>query len=270
MRSIIFASVLSILLASCFEPREACLDIAATNFDASADKDCCCIYPKITLTVNQVYDNLLYKSDSLYLTDQGQIFRLKNVAFYLSDVELTQLGTSFTVSDTLTLVTREGVDTSAQLFTNDFLLVRRSPVTYTVGTFRQDGNFETVKFRLGLSDAAQKVIPAKTPSNHPLGLQTDGLWQGYDEGYVWLQAVVVRNNMDTTPADTLRFTKADLGQVELSFNGNYVHPTGYDFPLILTVDYKKLFDGVNWSQGDISSWKSQIVSNIGASFSVSQ
>lgn len=270
MRPAVLLFFFSSLLTSCFDPKEGCLDIAATNFDAAADADCCCEYPKLVFTVDQVYDTLLFKSDSLYPNDQGHLFRLKSVVFYLSAFELAQNGTAFEIADTLTLNTLEGVDTSTQLFINDFLLIRRSPVVYTVGTFRQDGDFERVKLQLGLSDAAQKVIPSKAPSNHPLSTQTDGLWQGNAAGYVFLQAVVVKDSMSATPTDTLRFTKADIGQLALDFTGNFSHQTGYDFPLKLTVDYKKLFDGVNWSQGDILSWKSQIVANLSSSFTVSQ
>jgi hypothetical protein len=270
MRLAIFLLFTALSLSSCFEPKEGCLDIAATNFDAAADKDCCCEYPKLVLTVNQVYDTLLFRNDSLYQDAQGRLFRIKSVAFYLSEFELMQNGNPFQMSDTLTLITREGVDTSSQLFINDFLLVRRTPLSFTVGTFRQDGLFESVKFRLGLSDAAQKVIPAKAPTAHPLALQPDSLWQGYTAGFVGLQAVVVRDSMMSTTPDTLRFTRADLGNFFLESSGSFVHPTGFDFPLILTVDYKKLFDGVNWSGHDISSWKSQIISNLSASFTVSQ
>jgi hypothetical protein len=270
MRLAILLLCTAFSLSSCFEPKEGCLDIAATNFDAAADKDCCCEYPKLVLTVNQVYDTLLFRNDSLYPDAQGRLFRIKSVAFYLSEFELKQNGSPFNVSDTLTLATLEGVDTSSRLFINDFLLVRRTPLSFTVGTFRQDGFFELVKFRLGLSDAAQTVIPSKAPAAHPLATQPDGLWQGSSTGFIGLQAVVVRDSMSSTPPDTLRFTRADLGDFFLETSGSFVHPTGFDFPLILTVDYRQLFDGVNWSSHDISSWKSQIVSNLSASFTVSQ
>lgn len=263
-----FALLLS--LASCFDPKEGCLDIAATNFDAAADEDCCCVYPQLVLTVNQVYDTLAFKNDSLYLAENGQWFRLRSVAFYLSDFQLFQNGELFRVSDTLTLNTFAGSDTSAQLFTNDFQLVRRSPLVYPVGTFRQDGIFEEVNFRFGLSDDAQKVVPTKAPAGHPLSAQTDSLWRGQANGFVFLQVVVVRDSLSATPNDTLRFLQTDLGQPRIGAVGQFLHPTGYDFPLLLTADYKKMFEGVNWSVHDISAWKTRIVANLPDVFSVSQ
>lgn len=261
--------LLTASLAGCFEPKEGCLDIAATNFDVAADKDCCCAYPQLVLTVNQVYDTLPFRSDSLYAGAQGNLFQIKSVAFYLSDFQLFQNGNRFQISDTLTLNTLIGADTSAQVFIQDFELVRRTPVVYPVGTFRQDGVFERITFRVGLADSAQQIIPFKAPTGHPLAPQSDRLWAGNAQGFVFLQAVVSRDST-TAPPDTLRFTQADLGQFIHEANGAFLHPTGYDFPILLEMDYKKLFDGVIWSQNDISAWKSQIVLNLPNALRVTQ
>ncbi len=269
--SIFFGLLLfAVCFAACFEPREACLDIAATNFDAGADKDCCCLYPKLVLTVNQVYDTLLFRNDSLYPDAGGHLFRIKSVAFYLSDFQLFQNGEAFGVSDTMGFKTLSGVDTINQIFTNDFQLARRTPLDYTVGTFRQDGNFEEVNFLLGLSAEAQKILPSKVASTHPLSTQADSLWQGNTAGFVFLQAVVVRDSMNTSLPDTLRFLQADLGQARIGATGVFVHPTGYNFHLVLDVDYKKMFEGVNWTVHDIQAWKNVIKANLPGTFNVSQ
>ncbi len=271
MRFIIYHSSFIILVcfSACFEPKEGCLDIAATNFDAGADKDCCCEYPKLVLRVDQVYDTLLFLNDSLYPDASGHKFRIKSVAFYLSDFQLFQNGESFRVSDTLTLNTFLGNDTTSQLFTNDFQLVRRSPIDYVIGAFRQDGNFDALSFRFGLSDEAQKIIPTKAPNGHPLSPQPDSLWRGQTAGFVFLEAVVVRDS-SATPPDTLRFLQSDLGQPLIGAMGLFVHPTGYNFPLVLKVDYNKMFEGVNWTVHDTSAWRAKIVLNLPNTFSVSQ
>ena len=261
---------ISIAFYSCFEPKEGCLDIAAVNYDATADNDCCCKYPKVVLTVNQVYDTLLFKNDELYPDQNGHLFRIKSVAFYLSDFQFVQNGTAYKVADTLTLYTFQGNDTLPQVFTNDFQLVRRATIDYTVGDFRPDGIFSDVAFRFGLSPAAQAVIPAKSPANHPLSVQADELWRGKTEGFAFLQAVVVRDSMADTKADTLRFLQSDLGQPVIGATGQFLHPTGYNFPLLLTVDYQKMFALVDWSVHDVAAWKAQIVANLPSTFSLGQ
>ena len=242
MKGFLILVFISVCLFSCFEPKEGCLDIEAVNYNAAADKDCCCEYPKVILTVNQSYDTLPFISDSLYPDLNGRFFRIKSVAFYLSDFQFIQNGQIYTVSDTATLFTFQGNDTVPKVFTNDFQLIRRTQIDYSVGSFRQDGVFEDVRFRLGLSPDAQTVIPAKSPANHPLSLQPDSLWRGKTQGFVFLQAVIVRDSMIATPADTLRFLQSDLGEPVLGATGQFLHPTGYNFPIRLAVDYKKMFD----------------------------
>lgn len=163
-----------------------------------------------------------------------------------------------------------GSDTSAALFTNDFLLVRRSPIDYLVGTFRPEGVFNELNFRFGLSPDAQQVLPNKAPAGHPLATQPDSLWLSPSEGFVFMQAVVVRDSMASTQPDTLRFLQTDLGQPIIGATGQFFHATGYDFPLMLRVDYKKMFESVNWSVHDISAWKTRIIANLPGTFSVSQ
>src|SRR5690349_2250009 len=88
---------------ACFEPKYGCLDIAATNFNPAADKDCCCRYPKLLLDVNQVYDTLVFRQDSLYPGTGGHLFRIRNVAFYLSDFQLIKDGVTFETEDVVDL-----------------------------------------------------------------------------------------------------------------------------------------------------------------------
>jgi hypothetical protein len=259
-------------LSACFEPQEGCLDIAATNFDASADKDCCCEYPQLVLSLDQRFGDEIFLNDSIYLGDGGHPFRIKSVAFYLSDFQAFQNGNTLAVSDTLTLQTfaENTNDTLPALFTDDFLLVRRTPIDYAAGTFRPDGAFERVRFRLGLGSTAQRVVPSLAPTSHPLYLQPDSLWASRGAGFVWLQAVVVRDTAAATLPDTLRLTRAEVGDFFVDASGNFQHATGYNFRLTLRADFQKLFAGLNWTTHDIPAWKAQMVANLPAVFSVSQ
>ncbi len=260
-------------LASCFEPQEGCLDVEATNFDAAADKDCCCEYPKLRIETVQRFDTLQYLPDNVYPGAGGKLFRIKGVVFYLSEFQLFQNGSIYSVSDSVQLQTYApvGTDTIKKTFTDDFLLVRRIPVDNPVGDFRPAGTFEKVRFRLGLSPDAGRIIPKLAPAGSPLRVQADSLWYGRDAGYVFLRAIIARDSMASTKPDTLAFTKADLDDFFVQNTVNLVHPSGgYDFTLKLTVDYKKMFEGLDWTTGDILTWKSQIVANLPNVFSVSQ
>jgi hypothetical protein len=260
-------------LSACYDPQEGCRDIAATNFDASADKDCdCCVYPKLQIGVVQHYDALTYLENGKYTASDGHRFILKNVSFYLSDFQFLQNGNPVFVSDTIGLYTLPltGNDTMRQVFTDDFVLVRRAPVINEAGTFRNDGDFEQIQFRIGLDDLAERVVPSRAPAGHPLRTQSDSLWHGRSEGYVFLQVIVVRDTMEGTKPDTISLKKADLPNAVFTANGTFRHETGYNFNIILDVDHKILLDGIDWTTGDISAWKSRIASNLPGALSVSQ
>lgn len=270
---ILLCCVLS--LSACFEPQEGCRDIAATNFDASADRDCeveCCTYPNLQIGVVQHYDTLTYVENQAYPDVNGRPFILRSVAFYLSDFQVFQQGNSYAVTDTVGLFTLPltGTDTLREIFTDDFVLVRRGPLVNPVGTFRNDGSFESIRFRLGLDDRAQRVVPSKSPTGHPLYTQPDSLWHGRTEGFVFMQIVVARDTAAGTPSDTISLKKADINNFIFDAPGPFLHETGYNFNILLDVDHKQLLNGIDWTTGDISTWKSQIVANLPATFSVSQ
>ncbi len=264
---LLLAVILS--LSACFQPREGCLDIAAVNFNAAADKDCCCRYPNLIVTTDQVYDTLLFRRDSLYLGAGGHLFRIKSMVFYLSEFEVSKAAEVFQIGDLIDLKTYgpSGIDTITKTFIDDFTLLRRSPLENTVGTFREDGYFDKIKFRLGLPLEAESVIPTLAPTSHPLRPQAENLAQN---GFVFLQAIVVRDSMAASTPDTLNFRRADLGDFFIEGNGNFRHQTGYNFPITLKADWAKLFQGVIWTTHDIPAWKSQIVVNLPSVFSVSQ
>lgn len=269
----VFFLLLSGIFTACYEPQEGCRDIAATNFDASADKDCdCCTYPDLQIGVSQHYDTQLYVENNVYTTSNGHPFILKNVSFYLSDFQLFQNGTGYVVSDTAGLYTfsQFGNDTLREIFTDDFILVRRIPLINVAGSFRNDGIFDKIQFRVGLDDNAERVIPSRAPAGHPLRTQADSLWHGRTEGFVFLQVVVARDTFAGTIPDTISLKKADLNNAVFSATGTFKHETGYDFNIILDVDHKKLLQGIDWTTGDISAWKSQIASNLQGALSVTQ
>ncbi len=265
--------LLILIQTACFEPKEGCLAVEATNFDASADKDCCCEYPKLVLDVVQRFDTLSFTENAAYPAPlDDHLFRLKSVTFYLSDFQLFQNGILHTVGDTVQLRAfgPTGLDTITETLTNDFLLVRRQSFSNNIGDFRTDGTFDNVSIRLGLTEPARRVIPRLAPVGHPLRTQADSLWHGPAVGYIFAQIVLTRDTFSTTLPDTISLSRADIGDFFIKTNNSVQHVTGYDFHLRLLADYKSLLEGVDLTTGDISAWKSQIVANLPNAFSVSQ
>lgn len=275
--SALLCLVLFATLQSCESPERGCLDVEATNFDVSADKPCeddCCKYPQLVLAVNQEFNGAIWKQDTAYRNDLGKWFRIKSISYYLSDIKLTQNGEAYTVSDSVQMRVfgANAGDTLTDYFTDDYLLVRRNQVDYTVGTFKTSGSFQQFSGRLGLSGSSNDIVPRYAPSGHPLAKQSDSLWLSRPESYVMMQIILTRDTNSTTTPDTLRFTEADLGSNAHTIlrTGNYEHETGFNFELILTADYYQLFKGVDFAISGISAWKTRIIANLSDTFDVSQ
>lgn len=271
-RLLIFIAGLLIALtaSSCYEPQQGCLDVRAVNYYAGADENCCCRFPKLILTSDQVYDTLLFRLDSLYPSDNGELFRIKNIVFYLSGVELEKAGEIVRTTDSLQfrLVNTAQNDTVIQWLRDDATLVRRSPLDNQVATFSDDGDFDKIRFRIGLSEDLNRVIPALAPLSHPLYTQKEGL--NNSNGFVFVRAVIVRNSDPAFTPDTLDLTASDIPDLFVESQGNFYHETGRDFRLVLHADWSRLFNGIDLSDYDIPRWKSVMATNLKEVFSVSQ
>ena len=273
--SVCSIALILLVQSACFEPTSGCLDVAATNFNASADKDCCCEYPQLVLDVLQYFgDEVSFKENGIYKSpaDTTHLFRLKSVTFYLSDVELSQSGNTYLIGDTVQLKAFGASlqDTVTKTFTDDFLLIRRLSLSNKIGDFRHDGTFDVARFRLGLSAEAETVIPRLAPTAHPLHTQADSLWHGPAVGYIFAQIVLMRDTFSATSPDTVSISRADLGDFFIQTNAPVVHKTGYDFHLRMVADYQKMMTGVDLTVHDISAWKTRIIANLPDVFSVSQ
>lgn len=267
---LVVLSVMAGYFTSCFDPKEGCLDPAAVNFLAGADKDCCCRYPQLVITTDQVFDTLDFQKDALYPDGQGHYFRILSIVFYLSEFQLYKNAQAFPLGDSTEFkIYNPGYsDTLEQTFTDDFVLIKRVPLDNPVASFRETGDFDGVQFRLGISDKASYIIPALTPANHPLRPQTEALYQNHD--YVFLQAVVAADTSSAALPDTLNFTRSDLGDYYVTDNGSFHHEPAFNFNLVLHADWARLFAGVNWTTRDIPAWKARMIANLPGTFTVTQ
>lgn len=262
--------IIALTTSSCYEPQQGCLDVRAVNYYAGADENCCCRYPKLMLTSDQVFDSLLFRLDSLYPADNGDLFRIKNIVFYISDVELGNAAETVRTSDSLQfrLFNTIQQDTVRQWLRDDATLIRRSPLDNQVATVIEDGYFDRIKFRIGLSEDLNKVIPALAPASHPLYTQRENLHTNNE--YVFLRAVIVRNNDPALTPDTLDLTASDIPELFVESQGSFFHEPGRDFRLVLHADWSRLFNGIDLSVYDIPQWKIKMASNLNDVFSVSQ
>ena len=253
-----------VVFTACYEPKKGCLDIEAVNFDATADENCCCNYPRLFVRLEHRYDTLTFREGDVYQQPSGHWFRLQKVIFYLSDFKVYRGTEVFGVTDSLKMYVfgAGAADTLQQYLTNDFVLARRTPLEYAAGAFPESGIFDRVQCRLGLPNAAQSVIPAKAPANHPLSEQTERLWLDRTRGFEAMRVIFNRDTLGATAPDTISLSRPDFDNFMLQGAGTFVHESGYDFYVLLVADYRELFSGIDLTQGSPSSWKAQFVANL--------
>jgi hypothetical protein len=271
--AVLLATAMIFCLWRCETPSRGCLDIEATNFAFSADKPCedgCCTYPNLVLIFNQEFDGEVWLQDKTYVNDLGQPFVIRSASFYFSGFELSQQGQQYNVSDTLSLKTWTGTDSVTVNFVDDFVLGRRIPLEYPVGTFRKSGFFDEFRCQLGLSPTANNIVSSKTPSGHPLNKQADSLWLNNTDKFVWMQIAYKKDTLAATPTDTLRFGASDFGgqPFVIARPGNFEHQTGTDFRISMTLDYGLLFKGINLANIGQSELKAKIISALNGTFEV--
>jgi hypothetical protein len=260
-------------LNACYEPKKACLDVEAENFDATADENCCCQYPKLIFKLQHRYTGLnsegIWVPDSVVTNNLGQAFKF-NVSYYLSESAITQNANERRpVGDiSLPVFFSPGGDTS-KTFANNIMLVRRSPTDYTLGEFPFSGAFQKVSLQLGLSAAVQEVNPNRITIVHPLRNQPERLWRTRNEGFVNM-LVTVGFPADVNTRDTLRFFRSDFERIPITKEGTFQGRRGFNTEFKITADYAELFKDIDLSKINAPEIKKRMTTNLKNVFSVTQ
>ncbi|MCB0612797.1 MAG: hypothetical protein KDC75_05810 [Phaeodactylibacter sp.] len=272
--------VLMACLPACYEPVEGCLDVEAVNFDLEADKNNSeeCVYPKVRMAIQHRYSkgDTIYRFglvDSVYFDAQGQPFRLNNVRFYISNFHLVYTnGQEKEVEETVEILIPQpdGSDVPRTIEDNFSLASPRVTQNYTIGTLKESGGLQEVRFAVGVEGLANVALPASFPETHPLFLQDSSLYFSQDSGYVFEYIELFR---DTTAADTipevLRIgTLPYLQEVRLPVPVNFRKSQGFHLLITLQVDYSQWFGEINARQDSPEQLIEKIVANLAQSFSV--
>jgi methanobactin biosynthesis MbnP-like protein len=263
-----FLLVFLLILVSCKERIEGCKDIEATNYNVSADDPCsdCCIYPKMLLEVYHKYDSLNFSFDSTYII-AGDTVRFKQVIFYLSDFRLVNSTDSIETVETIDL---DIIGGDIVTFKDDFTLVSRSisSFSYKVGEIKGTGEFNTLKFSVGLVGESEFANAEAVIDGHPLSLTSDTLWT-YPEGYVFNRVIVIPDTSNILEVRQIDI-KGEVNLVEVSLPFSIDLELGFDATIPLRIDYKKWFSDIDFKAGAIEDIRSKIVNQTPNVFSINE
>lgn len=276
--------VFPILWSSCFTPAEGCLDIDATNFNASADESCsdCCIYPQLNLNIAHNIqiegvlqaDTCINFTSSTFLTnDNVDFFQLDDVSFYLSDFELEKI--DGTISEVINvsrfyilddIVTQTYKDT---LVKNDFVLVKRTQFAYSIGEFRAPGTYAKLRFQVGILPRLNSIDPDTLATTHSLS-SSQGMYDTLDNSFLSQRFTI---EMDTSEAVEMieDFEIGGFSQpipIELDFPNTF--QPGFDVDISLKINYTKWLQGINFATDSEAEIKSKIVSNTAEAIEIAE
>ena len=271
-------------LPSCYEKKETCLDIRATNFDFDGDIACddCCEYPDLKMefqhrevrpddTLQIGFSGIHFDStvDSAYFDGNQQPFRIKSIKYFISNIRLVATdGAEEQINEEIEIQTASGL----QIFKDDFLRVNgSSSSTLNAGSFSVIKSYDKVKFWIGLDEAIDTANPATLPDGHVLSVSLDSSMYDFQNGHYLGANVEIYQ--DTIATDTVAIElpiflpNNEPIEVELSFPESVLLPEGFHFKIALLVNCPSWFDDAD-IKGSQSILIEKIVSKLPNSISL--
>lgn len=246
--------LLSMIVGGCYQAKDGCLDIYATNFDVTADNNCCCNYPVLQLEFTHKLGTRDYNSVDTITNDIGQSFKINAFSLYLSGIEFTGTsGNKFSTSDTIHLPGEKNTIVLAK----DIALVRANTSNVNLGSLIQREDYLKVVFNVGVPEEADGVSFSKIPSSSNLSIQPDSL---FDEslGYVSLKYVF----SDGVSLDSKERSIRVFEKIPLSFDFLLAQKSAFNTCMILEIDHERLFHDVDVKIDGDHTIKSKIVANL--------
>jgi hypothetical protein len=183
--------IIALSWSACLVPERGCLDIEATNYNVSADENCCCTYPSLVLNVSYLAGSVPFNPSIAYNDADGNAFFIRRLALYLSDFGLEKSGQVFKAKDTVLLYTGQDGALDSSLFIGNISLINRSAFSLKVGDFAEGGSFDKLHFLFGLPEEANNNLQNRYQRGHPLFIQIDSM-HTFDqkEGYLFFSMLV--------------------------------------------------------------------------------
>ncbi len=266
------------LSVGCYQPKEGCLDIRATNYDVSSDDPCadCCKYPQWSVaTLHQVV--LPTEPDTTYTLhydqpypspfDTTHYFSIERCRFFLSNFKLIgENGKTLGISDSLHIESPPGNPITVE---NNFAKLDRDIFAPNVlGKILGNGPFHQLRFTLGLPANLLKTDPKSVPAGHPLSTAADSINYEIETGYV---PVILSLSQDTLPGviPTL-FRYFETQEITLDLPASFELDRGFNLKLTLKVNYMDWFKDLDFQQDGYYLLREKIWANMAQSFALSE
>lgn len=259
MHRLWLAIVAVIVLNSCTTREQGCLDIYASNFDLSAEKDCddCCLYPALNVSLSQVWHDTSFNIQFPVLDMDGDSFRIIDLKYFLSAWRL--YGTN---------EERYSVDSALLgcipfvVYSPDVIVADARQFNYQLGIIREAPAIDSLCVTLGL-DTTYPCIEADTTNAFIKLTRRSPLWDPSSDALRSIRVVLQRDLM-SAKLDTIFIDfKA---REEIAFP--LIFARGATTSLRVSVNYEPWFRNVDAQ--DINSFAPSIIAGFPGSIFATQ
>ncbi len=262
----------SILLLSCYEPIEDCLELSASNYSLVADAPCddCCTYPNLNLQFIPRWENEALRTDTMYINDRGETFAVRQASFFVSNILLS--------NDSARLVTQDSIVLDCDVIYNSFANVslqsriasgRNIPITF---------GFDQVEFEIGVNDCLSQADPLQFEdddfssgssfldqkiADQQYRSASFQLIKDIDTMFIQLPDTLLIKTQDTLH---IGFSNSEFNE-SFALNGDFDISRGSNFILEVFVDYSDILSTVSFDDSE-ENIKSAINQNLSRAFSL--
>jgi hypothetical protein len=263
MKKILFFIPFLIFVWSCNEEIEGCLNPEASNFDPSADVSCCCEYPQFGVRFsydNYDVDTTVFSINTTYNDAIDSPYSVNDISIYLSDFELIKTNNSvIRTEDSIEIQLQNGTVGS---YIDDVIILKTNVFQYDIGTMQNSGNYQSLRFKVGLNNIFSQTNPDSVVTTSPLSVFND-LHNGTE--YIFSEIEMVKDTSNIFDVSTYQITQNAI-QIELNYN--YTITAGFDKTLKINADLKKIFETIDFNNETDEAIKLKIIDNLATIFTI--
>jgi hypothetical protein len=233
-----------LVLYSCSEPKDGCLDEQALNFEVTADRNCCCEYPGLMIDLDFRWDTLDFQLNQTFVIGADSV-RFTALEGFLSDFALqssTHQG-AYRVEELLV------IDSPSISIIDDVIRFMPGESATSTGTFIHPGiQFDSLSFSFGLPAHLESASPELFPVGHPVRsgvpVLLDTMSQSMADFAIHFTSI---EDPDLSREVLLRFSE----NVFLENGVTLLQVTGFDAEIHVLLDVFILLNGVDiWEDTD--------------------
>ncbi|MBK8501249.1 MAG: hypothetical protein IPL46_03050 [Saprospiraceae bacterium] len=258
----------TILLLSCYEKKEGCLDVLAANFNLEADVDCCqdpgtccCEYPKLSFSIKHQFGSENLSRGRLYTTDLGQPYYIDTIRFFISNVRLLD-GNEYAVSDTIIIKSSNGEEVARP---DDVAIVSSTSFSIELGDFVRPGIYSNLSFVVGITEPERTASYDQFESPHPLAENQTRLKDSISKSLLLYDVGLIPDTLDGAVS---HFQLPASFTVLINLPVEIIKEPGKSITIPLGIDYQKWLETLDLDNGDPDLQNQKILQGIGQSFSI--